>query len=223
MKISELSQHSGVPVATIKYYLREGLLPKGEATAATQASYSQRHLQRLRLIRALSEVGALPLARIRDILDAVDDEEISLHKLFGLALYEIGPTVAVPEEDPTWDRAQRVSEELLEELGWQVTPHAPSRHRLTQALATIDRLGLSVERRVLHEYADLARAAAVRDLEWIDPEDSREHAVEFGIAMTVLLEQALLALHRLAQEDVSAQRFGPPAPHAPDDPPADTS
>ena len=37
MRISELARRSGLPVATVKYYLREGLLPAGEPTAATQA------------------------------------------------------------------------------------------------------------------------------------------------------------------------------------------
>ena len=42
MRISELSARTGVPVATIKYYLREGLLPEGERTAPTQATYADR-------------------------------------------------------------------------------------------------------------------------------------------------------------------------------------
>jgi len=33
MRISQLSAESGVPIPTIKYYLREGLLPGGEATS----------------------------------------------------------------------------------------------------------------------------------------------------------------------------------------------
>ena len=37
MRISELSRRSSVPVATIKYYLRAGLLHEGRRTAATQA------------------------------------------------------------------------------------------------------------------------------------------------------------------------------------------
>ena len=37
MRISELSSVTGVPVPTIKYYIREGLLPRGERTAANQA------------------------------------------------------------------------------------------------------------------------------------------------------------------------------------------
>ena len=37
MRISELSTASGVPVPTLKFYLREGLLPPGDAIAVNQA------------------------------------------------------------------------------------------------------------------------------------------------------------------------------------------
>ncbi len=39
MLMAELSRRSGVPVATVKYYLREGLLPSGVTTSATRAEY----------------------------------------------------------------------------------------------------------------------------------------------------------------------------------------
>ncbi|MET1074743.1 MAG: MerR family transcriptional regulator, partial [Umezawaea sp.] len=52
MRMAELSAESGVPVATIKYYLREGLVPAGELTSPNQAQYQARHLQRLKLVRA---------------------------------------------------------------------------------------------------------------------------------------------------------------------------
>ena len=37
MRISALAAAAGLPVATVKYYLREGLLQSGVATSATQA------------------------------------------------------------------------------------------------------------------------------------------------------------------------------------------
>ena len=40
MRIGELSRLSGVPVATIKYYLREGLLPPGVHSHPNQANYN---------------------------------------------------------------------------------------------------------------------------------------------------------------------------------------
>ena len=51
MRISELSSQTGVPVATIKFYLREKLLQEGIRTSATQAQYNESHVARLRLIR----------------------------------------------------------------------------------------------------------------------------------------------------------------------------
>ena len=41
MRISELSTRSGVPVPTIKYYLREGLVPEGARSSPTQAEYDE--------------------------------------------------------------------------------------------------------------------------------------------------------------------------------------
>jgi len=38
MRIGELSRRSGVPVPSIKYYVREGLLPAGERTRPTRSS-----------------------------------------------------------------------------------------------------------------------------------------------------------------------------------------
>ena len=71
MRISELCRTSGVAVPTIKYYLREGLLPEGERTSATQAAYRDLHLQRLRVVRALIESG-VSIAETRQVLEALD-------------------------------------------------------------------------------------------------------------------------------------------------------
>ncbi len=66
MRISELSRQSGVPVATIKFYLREGLLPDGERTSAHPGPVRREHVARLRLIRALLGPGGLTVAKARD-------------------------------------------------------------------------------------------------------------------------------------------------------------
>ena len=39
MRLARLSERSGVSAATIKYYLREGLLPPGRQVNATTAEY----------------------------------------------------------------------------------------------------------------------------------------------------------------------------------------
>ncbi|MGO4749491.1 MerR family transcriptional regulator, partial [Streptomyces sp. 2MCAF27] len=77
MRLKELSERSGVSTATIKYYLRERLLPPGERVSATQAEYGEEHLRRLRLVRALIQVGRVPVATAREVLETAEDESLS--------------------------------------------------------------------------------------------------------------------------------------------------
>lgn len=69
MRISDLSRHSDVPISTIKFYIREGLLPTGEHTHRNQARYGEEHLERLELISALRDVAGLSLPVVREVLD----------------------------------------------------------------------------------------------------------------------------------------------------------
>src|ERR1700710_1263265 len=85
MRVSELSAVSGVSLATIKYYLREGLLHPGRTLSANQADYDDDHVRRLRLVRALIDVGGLSIAQVLRTLAAVDDPTIALHDAFGIA------------------------------------------------------------------------------------------------------------------------------------------
>jgi DNA-binding transcriptional MerR regulator len=64
MRLAELSRRAGVPRSTIKFYIREGVLAPGAASARNQASYGSQHLERLALIRALREVAGLPLEAV---------------------------------------------------------------------------------------------------------------------------------------------------------------
>lgn len=209
MRISELSRGSGVSVATIKYYLRERLLPKGEATGATQARYSQAHLHRLRLIRALVEVGDVPLAKVRAITAALDATDDDLHRLLGITMYALAPEPQRPaDDDPAWAAAQEEADTLIAELGWRITRTSPTRGRLAAALTATERFGRPVSARTLRTYARAAQIAAEDDLTVIDLDAPRDQTLEQVVIITARLEQALAALHRLAQEDASARRFG---------------
>lgn len=206
--ISELSRSSSVPIATIKYYLRERLLPPGEATAATRAEYGERHLERLRLIRALAEVGNLPLASIRRILSAVDNEDLGMHELLGTTQYALGPAIKIPDHDEEWRDARAQIDALLADLGWRVTRHSPAMGMLTQALVTLRRLGLAGSAADLRPYALAAAELGRHEVGRIDPSEPRMAVVEHAVIGMVLYEPVLLALRRLAQEHESARRFG---------------
>jgi DNA-binding transcriptional MerR regulator len=209
MRISELSAESGVPIPTIKYYLREGLLPQGEQTSATRAEYGPAHLRRLRLIRALLEVGRLPVASIQKVIEAVEDEDRSVHEMLGTAHYAIGAQVEPQTGDEDWREARETVDGLLGELGWQVTPLAPTRDELALTLVTLKRLGMAADRSDLLPYATAAmRLAAEHEMRKIPFDGPREVAVETLVVCTVLYGRVLDVLRRLAEESESARILG---------------
>jgi DNA-binding transcriptional MerR regulator len=69
LKMSELAEASGVPVPTIKHYLREGLLPEPVKTSRNMAYYPPGFVERIRLIKRLQEERFMPLKAIKNVLD----------------------------------------------------------------------------------------------------------------------------------------------------------
>ena len=207
MRISQLSAASGVPIPTIKYYLREGLLPSGAQTSATRAEYGEAHVRRLRLIRALLEVGRLPIASIRQVLAAVDDESLSMHRVLGTAHYAIAPTVAPHADDEGWRRARAEADRLIADLGWRIEPSAPTRDELAQAVHTLARLGMPATGEALRPYAEAAAALVEHEIDTIPLDGPRETAVEALVIGTVVHGRVLDVLRRLAHESASAHIF----------------
>ncbi|MFF3439077.1 MerR family transcriptional regulator [Streptosporangium sp. NPDC002721] len=209
MRISELSAASGVPIPTIKYYLREGMLPAGEQTSATRARYGEEHVRRLRLIRALLEVGRLPIAAIGKVLAAIDDPDLNLHHVLGVAQYAIAPAVEQHASDEEWARARADADAMIDDLGWEVDPGAPARDELAQAVLTLGRLGMPADGQALRPYADAAmRLVTEHEIGTIPLDGSREAAVEAMVLGTVLHSRVLDIMRRLAHESVSARVFG---------------
>lgn len=209
MRISQLSAESGVPIPTIKYYLREGLLPPGEQTSATRAEYGQTHLRRLRLIRALLEVGRLPVASIRKVIDAVDDEELGVHEMLGTAHYALSPAMEEHEETPEWQQARELVDRLIADYGWNINPAAPAREELAQTIVTLRRLGVEPTMADLTPYATAAQTlVSTHELHKIPFDAPRETMVEAHVIGTVMYGRVLDAVRRLAEESESARMLG---------------
>jgi DNA-binding transcriptional MerR regulator len=203
MRIGELARRGGVPVGTVKYYLREGLLPAGTPTAATQAVYDERHLERLALVRALVGVGGLSIAGAGAVLRAIDDPPPSLHELLGCVCAALGPGGDVDEDAAGRARA------LVERWGWRIDPRSPALAQLGAALGGVGVVGLADPDAVLDRYAGLMGELAAGDLAEV-PAGPPDEVVRFVVTAVVLLEPLLLAMRRLAQEDASARRFADP-------------
>jgi AcrR family transcriptional regulator len=66
--ISGLAERTGVPVPTIHYYRRLGLLPDPEVVAANRYLYDDRHVEVLAMIRLLRRERQMSLASIAEVL-----------------------------------------------------------------------------------------------------------------------------------------------------------
>jgi DNA-binding transcriptional MerR regulator len=206
MKMAQLSTTSGVPVATIKYYLREGLLPAGERQGPNQSLYGPEHLRRLRVIRGLLDVGGLSIAAAHQVIDAIDSD-LGLQHTFDIAQRTVSASIDPASLSP--DSITTVDELLR---GWHVSPDNPGRLAAARVLQTFTDLGQPDLSGWVPGYAAAALAVAEADLDEIDARADRESKTEMVVIGTVLGDALFAALRRAAQEHVSAQRYAPPSP-----------
>jgi AcrR family transcriptional regulator/predicted DNA-binding transcriptional regulator AlpA len=73
MRISELSERSGVPKTTIHFYIREGLLHPPVKTGRTMAYYDSSHLLRLNIIQHTKRELGVPASSLKNMIDKVDE------------------------------------------------------------------------------------------------------------------------------------------------------
>jgi DNA-binding transcriptional MerR regulator len=136
LKISELVEQSGVPLSTIKFYLREGLVSPGERRSPNQARYGPSHLERLRLIRALREVAGLSLEAVKAVIRELDrgwDDGDPV----GEALHASLALSPVQANSTTQEEVEETTQEVLEFLGgldWTSMEH--TRHLFADTIAT---------------------------------------------------------------------------------------
>lgn len=199
MRISELARRGGVTTATVKYYLREGLVPPGELTSSTQAVYGDAHVARLRLVRALLGPGKLSIAQAKDVLAVIDDPGDDMFEALGDAQ---AAAYGAPDDVDT-SRALA----LVERAGWRVDPASREVGQLAEALAALEDAGFDVPPSVMEGYVAAAERIGALELEAI-PQDPAE-ALRYAVLGTILVEPLLLALRRLGEQHASAVRFAP--------------
>jgi DNA-binding transcriptional MerR regulator len=233
MRISALSERTGVPIGTIKYYLREGLLASGERTSRTTAEYDESHVERLRLVRALTDPGGLGIAAVRRIVDVLDTPDPARLDLLATAqdalLHEDAlraGEVPAPEhgaahgEGPAPERDRTCEEGAIAEgdpsaeesrartwlarRGWWTAPEDPLGARLERVWAAAEQAGVSVDDELMDGYAAAMEEVARLDVDAVPTE--AEGAVRRVVVGTVMLEPVLLTLRMLAQREVSVRR-----------------
>lgn len=199
MRISALVERTGVPLATVKYYLREGLLPPGVATGATQARYTEDHVRRLQVIKALTSAAGLPLQKVKVVLDLIDDPGDDLFSALGQAVASLPPYLDQQASEHPRARA------LLERIGQVYDPGYAATAQLEHALKAAEEAGIGMSDERLEVYARQIRGIAEFDLRRM--EASELSPIEYAVLGTALYEPVILAMRRLAHQDIAAKRL----------------
>ncbi|TDW80903.1 MerR family transcriptional regulator [Kribbella sp. VKM Ac-2566] len=207
MRIGELSKATDVPVPTIKYYLREGLLPAGELSSPNQASYGDTHVRRLRLIRALIELAQAPVATVKEILESLDADAEPLHEQIGRAHRALTPTRRLSATDDARAAATTQVTDLIADRGWSIDPEAPALATLIDTVAALRTLGQDNLVAHLDTYADAVERFTQFEIDAVTANPTRDQLAESVVIGTILGETLIASLRLLAQESISADRW----------------
>lgn len=200
MSISELADRSGLTIPTIKFYIRQGLLAPGTKMNRTRSWYGLDHLSRLRLIRTMIEVGGVPIAAVKSVVDLVDRPGLDRHDMIRQALVAMHPHVDL---DDAGLRARQDVVAFLDGLGWRVAPDAPSIDTLAAALVSLRAVYGAAPAGVFAEQAGLVAQLAARELAGRPVAADPAAEVEWAVTGTLVFEQAMVALRRLAHQAIS--------------------
>lgn len=208
MKISELAEASGESIATIKFYIRENLLPPGETVAKTQAHYGEVHRKRLDLIRTLQTELGMSIDRIREVLAEAEQG--------GVAMLAAGLKNAresrhgdkkLDQSSPEMGRAWELLTRLEKDLGWDISPEHSSAADVAEAVATILRVmpDAKVEDSLV-EYAKVMKSVADQEIpESFDPAGDPWDSLRYAVLGTYLFEPLILGLRRMAHGQRTAE------------------
>lgn len=200
MRLAELSRETGVSTATLKYYLREGLLHAGAPQSQTKSSYDESHVARVRLVRALVTSGGLSLARAKAVIDAVEDPPDRRHDLLGVAQHALSP----PLPDEPREEWVALVRDFIAQRDWTIETDDPLIATLALQLEALVASGAALgDGSTLTVWADALEEVAAADLATLpeSPADALRHVV----VGTVLTDPILLTLRRFAQQHESAK------------------
>ncbi|MDQ4047046.1 MAG: MerR family transcriptional regulator [Actinomycetota bacterium] len=203
MQLKELSERAGVSPASIKFYLREGLLPAGQSVHATRAEYSHQHVTRLELIHALRRVVGLNITQIRNLLKLADDGVPRLELLAAvqrtvLQLGEVGTDDG--------DLRTQGGDAVVRFRNWPDVP-SDARRALDSHLERMESLGVPVASGVLDAYSQALDNIAHFDITATTaPDDVNQLILTAAVGMH-LHGQLVLKLLALAQASHAIRRY----------------
>lgn len=214
MKLNQLAEQAEVPAPTLKFWIREGLLPRAPLKNARTAVYGKQHLQRAMLIKVLREEFDASLPVIRTLTEAIDSGErtdLVLQRCQSVASAawtadRSAHRAAGDTEDAPASRYHDTVAALCRRVGWP-DESTLARDELAVALEALDRHDVSLSPDDLVGYARALEPIAAVDLDIVTSEDT----VDMIAIRTLLGVRAqvavLVAVNQLAHTSVALTRL----------------
>jgi DNA-binding transcriptional MerR regulator len=199
VRVSELAKQTSVSVATVKYYIREGMLAAGDPTGPRRAAYDNSHVQRINLIKALTGPAGLSVSQVKAILRIIDEPESSLNDRLAAAT-----AVLADGADTGTDESYPRARQVVDWLGEPYRAEAPAAALLESALHAVETAGFELHPNQFAIYGEHMLAIAASEIANI-PTDPAE-AVQYAVLGTVLFEPVLTAIRRLGQQSLVKRR-----------------
>lgn len=214
MKLGELARRVETTTASVKFYIRAGLLPAGRKLNQTTAAYDESHVKRLELILGIRGIIGTSLARVGDLIAVIDDPTAGI-----LDVMETAQTIAVEgpgsrsvdhggsgaddsggggpadaDADPVG--ASAAVSRLLAEQDWP-DRQSVARAAVEQRLRRMGGLGVELGSESLSRIAEAVGSIGVLDL---DVEEGTRDELALGVAVgTYEVSQLVVDMLRLAQ------------------------
>lgn len=200
MKLGRLAERSGASTATIKYWVREGILPPGRLRNQTTAEYSDRHVERIQLIKTLRRRFNLSIVDISNLTGMIDDECVPLIEVMQECQL-IATGLRRPRGDVPEDYVA-VATTAVCRAGWPDVPSV-ARAALAEALWQADQAGFQISADGLVRYAEAISRIAQADVERVMAAGEGESRSRDGVALGLLVGadiqvRLLLAVNQLA-------------------------
>lgn len=206
MQLKELSEATGTSPASIKFYLREGLLPPGETVHATRARYTETHAKRLELIRALRQIVGLNIGQIHGIVRLADDGAPRLALLAHVQRVVLNLEPAEGAEIRT-----AAADAVVRMRNWPDVD-SDARDALDRHVSLMAGLGIELPLDLLDQYSRAVDAIAGLDLQLTTSEDDVNDVIltaAVGMHMHSRLMLKLLALAQASHAIRSLNADGP--------------
>jgi DNA-binding transcriptional MerR regulator len=212
LRMGELARASGVSAATIKHYLREGLLPEPVKTSRNMAYYPAEFVNRIKMIKQLQEERYMPLRVIKDLLEEDPDRAKALielgDRLLEHALASESERVSATEVRNRYEIPKEVLDRLaeLEVLTPDKKGYSPTDVRIVEAISRFraggyeERIGFTVYDTLRYKEAMAALVKQEVDvlMERLAGEMNADEAMALIQAGTQPLNDLLSAMHTKA-------------------------